>query len=184
MEFKIEQSKKNWQTYKIIYIVMLVIAIVAVLAFSSWVRREVKVSSSFKEDGDGPALLQGRGSEKEDTETLLNRLEWSTYYESRINRWYRMVVITIIIVVLIMVLGMRKLAKPSTIIVLILAVFIPMLATHHFYYAHGDIYNDYYMWKNLQIIRKRLYGNAKYEEPGPPHPEACVPQRVQAMNQQ
>lgn len=184
MDFKMEQSKKNWQAHKIVYVVMLVVVVILVLLCSSLARRQVKISSSFKEDGDGPALLQGRGSEKEETEILLNRLEWSTYYESRITRWYRMVVVTVIIVILISLLAMRKLPKPSTIMILFLAVFIPMLATQHFYYAHGDVYNDYYMWKNIQIIRKRLYGNKKYQDPGPPHPEACVPQRVKAMNQQ
>lgn len=158
--------------------------IVAVIAFSRMARKQVKESSSYNEDGDGHALMKGRGSDYDSSKVLLDRLEWSTYYESRISRWYRMIVITIIVIVLISLLALRKLPKPSTLVIMFVAIFIPFYATHNFYYTHGDIYNDYYMWDNIQRLRKRLKEHGEYCEPPPPHPHSRSPNRVQAMNQE
>ena len=183
MEFKSQQSAGNWEEHKVLYIILLVVTVVAIIVFSRLIRTEIKAQSSFKEDGDGAALYTGRGSDYDDTETLINRIEWSTYYESKISRWYRMIIITIIIVALISLLALRKLPKPSTIITLVVLVFIPMYSCNNFYYTHGDVYNDYYTAENIRRLRKRFFPGSQYKIPPPPHPNAEVPTRVQAMNE-
>ena len=158
MKFKTEASKNNWNQNKLGYILLIVVIIA---------------------DGNGTAYAQGRGNDNDTVEELLDRIEWGSYSEQKVNNMYRYAGIVIISTALISILALRKLPKISTIIIIMIAVFVPMMAANSLYYVHGDIYSSYYIKDNAKRLRKKL-NSRSYKEPPPA--EDNLPTRAQVMN--
>tara|TARA_R110002072_G_scaffold45565_6_gene126946 strand:- start:1667 stop:2263 length:597 start_codon:yes stop_codon:yes gene_type:complete len=182
MKFKTEASKNNWNQNKLGYILLIVVIVLVIL----WVNRlKLKESKGFSEkkgniaDGNGTAYAQGRGNDNDTVEELLDRIEWGSYSEQKVNNMYRYAGIVIISTALISILALRKLPKISTIIIIMIAVFVPMMAANSLYYVHGDIYSSYYIKDNAKRLRKKL-NSRSYKEPPPA--EDNLPTRAQVMN--
>ncbi len=167
-----------WDRYKWHYIVILVIVILIILYIIQIQTKELSTSSSGRSaDGNGDLYYLGRGDKDDSVEMLLNRIEWSSYLFKRTSLWSRILFVTIFIVLLIILVAIRKLPTPSTIVILFFVVFIPVYAAHQFFYTHGDVYNDYYIKNNVKIIRNKL--NLSPGEPDDPTSE--IPDRPFVM---
>lgn len=128
-------------------------------------------------DGNGDALYLGRGGIDEPSNVLLDRIEWSSYLNRRISFWQRAFLMTLIALILIILLGIKRLPKPTELVVIFFCVFIPIVGVNGFFYTHGDVYNDYYIKMNTQMLRHKL----GYTKSDPPEPTARIPDRPLVM---
>ncbi len=169
----------NAVEHKMAYIV---IAIIIVLLIIYVKRKQIKEHTTNngrkKADGNGDAYYLGRGSDEDSIGELLDRIEWSTYLNNRVTYWYRVFMISIIITAIVICFVMRKLPTPGVTILLFFVIFIPIYAVHQLQYVHGDVYNDHYIKRNVETLRKKL--NLKKQHPKQPK-EDNIPDRVNVM---
>jgi len=153
-----ELDTSNVGKHKIAFLILLIIVIVLIVIAKRNVVTDLKGTGEYREkhDGNGNAYYMGRGHSRESIEVLLDRIEWSTYLNSRISVIWRFFIITIIIMLFVVIVVMQKVPTPAKMILLFLAIFIPMFATHQLFYMHGDVYNDYYIKNNVQLLREKL----------------------------
>ena len=159
----------EWSNHRLEYIIIIIVVVVVLV----YVYRQQKLETRGEGlhgckpgDGNGTSTYYGRGSKEDSVEELLNRIDWASYLPKRITLWYKVLVMSLIITVLVMLLVSRKLLTPSRLITLFVCVFIPIYAMSQFYYVHGEIYNDYYIKNNVDLLRQKLHAKAAH----PPHP--------------
>lgn len=178
-----ELDIENFSRYKIAYIIIIIVIIALILVAKNCLGLELKGSGDgrLRGDGNGESHYLGRGHSSEPVALLLDRIEWSTYLENRISIISRFVIITVIIMLFVICVIMQKVPTPAKTILLFLVVFIPMYATHQLHYVHGDVYNDYYIKKNVHFIREKL--DLKKGHPKrPPPPHYKIPGRTDVMH--
>lgn len=166
---------------KLAYIIIIVILIILLVYTARIKSRETKgsgIPGRKYGDGNGESYYYGRGSKDDNVEDLLNRIDWSTYLNRRVTRWARIFMIVTIIVFMVIVLVMRKFPHPAMFIFLFLVVFIPIYATSQCDYIHGDVYNDYYIKHNVDLIREKLNFKARH----PKKPTEKIPTRNTVTN--
>lgn len=172
-QFDLSQLKEN----KIAYLVIVVIVAILVIYAQKSKARETKgkgIPDRNGVDGNGTSYYYGRGSSDDSVSELLDRIDWSTYLEKRVTLWYRMLVPVLVAAILIAVLVMRKVPHPATLIILVILIFIPIYAIRQFDYVHGDVYNDYYIKRNVALLRAKLgLEKSKVKEPS-----SFVPKRT------
>lgn len=180
-----ELNTENFFQHKIAYIIIIIVIIALILAAKNCLGLELKGPGEgklgegrFRGDGNGESHYLGRGHPSESTAVLLDRIEWSTYLENRISIVSRFVLITIIIMLFVICVIMQKVPTPAKTILLFLVVFIPMYATHQMHYVHGDVYNDYYIKKNVHMLREKL----GLKKGHPVHPRSNIPGRTDVMH--
>jgi len=144
----------NWKYYKIHYIIIIIIVII--LLFIVIKHQGCELKGENGNDGDGTATRLSRGSEDDSIEELLNRLDWSSNLNERTSINERYFVCSIIVVILIIIIVYQGLPKPGMIIILFIIIFLPFYAFYNYFYVHGDIYNNYYIKKNVDILRSKL----------------------------
>ena len=147
----------HWEQYKLHYVVVVIvlgILLYTVFAIQNTELRTDGVRSS--EDGNGELYALGRGDASEDTQTILNRITWAASLHKRINLWARVFLQTTFVVLLIILLIFRRLPKPQEIVITYFCVFVPIFSLENFMHTHGDVYNDYNIRANAQILRDRF----------------------------
>lgn len=171
----------EWKQHRSVYLIILIIVVIVILHVRKQQKLETRgdgLQGRKAADGNGTSTYYGRGSPDDSIEELLNRIDWSSYLSKRITLWYKVFTMTLIIVVFVILLVLRKLPSPSKLIILFIVVFVPIYAMSQFYYVHGEIYNDYYIKHNVQLIREKL--RLKAGCPGEPRCE--VPKRTSVMH--
>lgn len=171
----------QWSQHRLAYLIILIIVIVVILHVRKQQKLETRgngVNGRKAADGNGTSTYYGRGSHDDSVEELLNRIDWSSYLPKRITLWYKVIVITLVITLFVILLIMRKLPSPSKLIILMIVIFVPIYAMSQFYYVHGEIYNDYYIKRNVELIREKLELNAEH----PKEPKSEVPKRAVVMH--
>lgn len=169
----------NWNRYKLHYIIILIIVIIICIYIYSTQEKELRgTGSRSRGDGNGEIYYLGRGSEIDTPMVLIDRIEWSSYLEKRITLWQRVFISTLASVIFVILLGTKKLPPPGTIVIMFLVIFIPFYAVHQLFYVHGDVYNDYYIKTNTQLLRNKL----DYNKNTPPEPADNIPDRPYVMN--
>ena len=170
----------NWNKYAVQYIFLLIIVIIIIFIIFSSQGEELRGGHNErpKSDGNGEIFYLGRGSENDSVATLVDRIEWAAYLEKRTTYWQRVIVMTFVITLLIILLVMRGLPKPGAIVLMFFVIFIPIYAVHQLFYVHGDVYNDYYIKTNAELLRDKL--NLDRNEPPPPADN--IPDRPFVMN--
>lgn len=176
----------NWSKYRSVYLVIILVVVIAILL----IRRQQKVEEKgqgqlgpdgeprVEQDGNGESHYYARGSPKDSTSELLDRIEWASYLEKRTCFPIKALLMSLIIVGLIIVLVLRKLPHPTKVLILLVTVFIPIYAVHQLKYTHSDIYNDFYIKNNVDLLRAQLglqRGSVR-------HPRCDPPARAQVMN--
>lgn len=149
----------EWSKHRLAYVIILIVVIVVLLHVRQQQKLETRGDSLHGRkpaDGNGTSTYHGRGSKKDSVEELLNRINWASYLPKRITLWYKVVIMSLVITVLVMLLVSRKLLAPAKLITLFVCVFIPIYAMSQFYYVHGEIYNDYYIKHNVDLIQQKL----------------------------
>lgn len=149
----------NWSKHKLEYTIILIIVIVVLVYINVKKSREKRgggIRGRKVADGNGEAYYYGRGSKLDSVGELLDRIDWASYLDKRIALWYRIIVITFIAMLLIMAFVTKRLLKPTEMLVLFFMIFVPFYASHQLDYVHGDIYNDYYIKHNVELIRDKL----------------------------
>lgn len=168
----------NWSEYMYHYIVIVII--IFIVAYFIYTTQGPELNGRHvreKGDGNGNALYLGRGSIDEPSNVLLDRIEWSSYLNRRISFWQRAFLMTLIALILIIMFAVRRLPKPTELVMLFICIFIPIVGVNSFFYTHGDVYNDYYIKMNAQMLRHKL-GHVKND---PPEPTATIPDRPLVM---
>jgi len=170
----------NWSNHKAEYLIILVI-VVMILVFVNRQKSKEKRGGGIKgrivADGNGEAYYRGRGSKHDSVAELLDRIDWASYLDKRITLWYRIIVITFIVMLFIMAFVIKRLLRPTEMVVLFFVVFVPFYASHQMDYVHGDIYNDYYIKRNVELIREKLgveKGKVKAPKVDPPSRPAVM----------
>jgi hypothetical protein len=172
---------KAWKSNRLAYLIIIIIVIIILVLASKGISKERKgrgLSDRRHVDGNGTAYYQGRGCLEDSVPELLDRIDWAAYVEKRTTLWFRTVILTVVATALVVVLVMKKLPKPPALVMLIVAIFIPFYAGHQLHYVHGDVYNDYYIKRNVELLRKKL--NLKKGKVKDPKCEA--PKRALVMN--
>lgn len=149
----------NWSKHKLEYAIILIVVILIIVYVSRHKSREKRgrgIKNRTVADGNGEAYYYGRGSKHDSIPELLDRIDWSTYLDKRITLWYRTIIITFIAMLLVMAFVVKRLLRPTEMIVLFFVIFVPLFAAHQLDYVHGDIYNDYYIKHNVELIREKL----------------------------
>lgn len=171
----------NFKNHKAAYIIMIITVLLVIVYIHYAKMRESKgygIPGRKTADGNGTAYYHGRGGKGDSVSELLDRIDWSSYLEKRITMWYRMFMVTVIAIALIVVIVLRKLPTPPALILLSVSIFIPFYASHQLHYVHGDIYNDYYIRRNVRLLRAKL-GLKRFDVPEPPDK---IPSRTRVMN--
>jgi len=167
-----------WERDKWKYLVIVIIIAIVVFYIAGHQNTELRGQGHRKKgDGNGDAVYLGRGHHKENVSEILNRIEWSTYLERRITQWHRIFLMSLIISILIILLIIRALPSAATFVLLFIIIFIPIMATRQLFYVHGDIYNDYYIKHNVEILRRKF----GYEKEDPKEPTEEFPDRPNVM---
>lgn len=177
-QFDFSELVKN----KLAYLILLIVIVVLIIYTHNAKMKETKgknVHGRKPMDGNGEAYYYGRGSDHDTVSQLLDRIDWSTYLEKRTAYWNRLFLTVLIVSVLIFLFVWRKIPHPSMAIFLFLAIFIPIYASHQFDYVHGDIYNDYHIKHNVELLRKKLGAEKRAF---PPKPTDHIPSRTTVMN--
>ena len=143
----------DWKRYRYHYLVIIIVVIIILWFALTNQRSKLK---NGKNDGEGSVFDKGRGSSKEDIETLLNRIDWSTYLYKRIGWHERFIIPTLIAVGIIILVVYKRLPSPVVIILLLIIIYISFLTFSAFFYFHGDMYNDFYIKNNVDMIRDKL----------------------------
>lgn len=159
---------------------VLIFVVILVLYFIiKMILKEIRSDGSVDaRDGNGSSQLLGRGSESDSVEVLVNRIEWSAYLEKRISFWGRALIMTFIIALIISIMSKKDYKTASEILLLFFMIFVPILSVHSFFYTHADVYNDYYIKTNAELLRSKL-GLQKYD---PPSPDSDSPDRPLVMS--
>ena len=170
----------NWNKYAIHYIILIIIVIIVIFIIFNKQEEELRGGHSDRPrgDGNGDIFYLGRGSEKDSVATLVDRIEWAAYLDKRTTFWQRVTVMTFVITLLIILLIMRQLPKPGTIVLMFFVIFIPIYAVHQLFYVHGDVYNDFYIKTNAELLRDKLI----LERNEPPPPADNIPDRPFVMS--
>ena len=121
------------------------------------------------EDGNGPLYYKARGSKNDSVEVLLDRIQWSTYLHKRANIWQRAFIIALIITLLIFLIVLLPLNKwclpyPGYIILVLIVSWLVILMGYSYFYTHGDIYNDYYVYRNVELLREKMNVVGKFRD--------------------
>jgi hypothetical protein len=178
MNEKLYFDTSNWQKYKVHYFIILIVVIIIVIIIMN--HQEVEQRGRGKRtrgDGNGDIYYLGRGSEQDSVAVLIDRIEWSAYLDKRTTLWQRVIITTFVVMFFVIALVLRKLPTPGTIILLFFTIFIPIYATHQLFYVHGDVYNDYYIKTNAELLREKL----NLEKNDPPEPADNIPDRPYVM---
>lgn len=161
--------------YLVQYIVILIIAFI--LFYFAWTsqyyERNGQIGDEWKE-GNGPIHADGRGSKKDSTAVLLDRLTWLSYSDNRISWWQRLITPTLVAVALIC-LASKELPSPTMIVIMLITIYISFMAFRSYYQVHGDLYIDYYIRNNADLIRQKM---GLEEHLAPPTKSKEVPARV------
>lgn len=162
-----EFDASNLKEYKVAYLVMLIVIVVIIIYIRNCRMSELTGNGTRKKgDGNAENYYYGRGSPQDSVSELLDRIDWSTYLEYRLSILQRLFIPIVISVLFIMVFVMNKVPTPGKTILLFLSIFVPAYATHQLYYIHGDVYNDYYIKRNVELIREKLgLKKGKVEKP-------------------
>lgn len=170
-----------WKSNRLAYLIIIIVIIVVLVVASKGISKERKgrgIPDRRYVDGNGTAYYQGRGCRDDSVSELLDRIDWATYVDKRTTLWFRTIILTVIATALVTALVIRKLPTPPTLIMLIVAIFIPFYAGHQLHYVHGDIYNDYYIKRNVELLRKKLdVKKGKVKDP-----KCEAPKRALVMN--
>lgn len=171
-------DNSNWKYYKIHYIVIAIIVIIILVYIHSCQEQELRGSASrARGDGNGDIYYLGRGNIHDEVNTLVDRTQWCSYLDKRVTFWQRIFVATIVAMIFVILLAMRKLPTPGGIVILFFCIFVPVYAVHQLFYVHGDVYNDYYIKTNMELIRDKL----GFEKSTPPDPIDNIPDRPFVM---
>lgn len=164
----------EWSRHRLAYLIIVILVIVVLVHVRQQQKLETRgdgLGGRKAADGNGTTTYYARGSKDDSVEELLDRIDWASYLPKRITLWYKVVVISLVITVLVMLLVSRKLLHPAKLITLFLCVFIPIYAMSQFYYVHGEIYNDYYIKNNVELLRQKLHVEARH----PSKPKSDLP---------
>ena len=147
-----------WSTYYGHYIIIFMILLFVLLLMVREQGKEARGNSCNRPsvDGNGSIYYRARGHRSESIETLLDRTEWATYLSYRASIWQRLLISSIIATGLVILLVYRGFPLPGDIIMLLVVIFLSFYTCHKFMYTHGDIYNDFYIKNNVNIIRRKL----------------------------
>ena len=169
----------NWRHYKWHYVVILVIIIAIIIYIYMTQEKELRGGGHRKRgDGNGDIYYLGRGNNNDPPNVLIDRIDWAAYLEKRVTLWQRIFVGTLAAMFFVILLGMRKLPTPGTIVIIFISIFIPIYAVHQLFYVHGDVYNDFYIRTNAQLLRDEF----GFDKNFPPEPIDNIPDRPYVMN--
>ena len=99
------------------------------------------------------AMAKGYGTKKEMLNTLLSRIQWVNNYKSRINfsaRMYFPAFLIAFMICSVFSLNIRQF------VFIILLSWIILMSHHRWIDHHSDKFVNYYIDKNVEIIRKKL----------------------------
>lgn len=174
LESMVSFDVSEWSRHRLAYLIILVIVIIVLLHVRQQQKLETRgdgIHGRKGADGNGTSTYYGRGSHEDSIKELFDRIDWASYLPKRITLWYKVVIMSLVISIFVMLLVNRKLLAPSKLITLFVVVFIPIYAMSQFYYVHGEIYNDYYIKHNVDLLRLKLHLGADH----PPTPRSAIP---------
>ena len=131
------------------------IAILSLIFYIIYYKQDTEIKHNKKrKDGEGKIYRRGRGHEDENIELLLERIYWSTYLHKRVNKYERIILTTILILVAFVtifeVCSIFQLLGMGIIIFTFIYIFTNLM------YVHGDIHNDGNVRKNIRLLEKKL----------------------------
>lgn len=171
MDFDTSEIKKSGIYYLVIILVLVLVLIHVIKTQRSELSGHGKRKNA---DGNGDIYYLGRGSKNDSTAELLDRIDWASYLDKRVTKWQRTFMITLIVMILVILIVLRKIPAPSTFILLFVAIFIPIYASNNMLYVHGDMYNDHYIKNNVTLLRQKL----GLKKNLPSEPKSDAPDRV------
>tara|TARA_R110001599_G_scaffold266539_1_gene467318 strand:- start:43477 stop:43998 length:522 start_codon:yes stop_codon:yes gene_type:complete len=172
----IEKIKNNL-TIIILIIVVIIIFYCVLQSQTKQLRTDGTFSSA---DGNGYLFYLGRGSSDDSLETLLHRTHWAAYLNKRTQKWERVFMITIVIMILLFAIQWRGFPSPTKFVTYFFIIFFVIFMMNNFFYVHGDIYNDAYIRKNILLITEKLSLNGQFQF-DPPLPTSDAPDRLDVM---
>lgn len=122
--------------------------IILILAVSLFISFKYHIGSS------NASVMKGYGNEKESTEILLDRIEWSNHYPARLNITARYAFYSVLISFLTSIIYGNGSAQ--NILQSIIIVWMILIGSHSFFVHHSDKFTSYFIDDNLSMIRKKL----------------------------
>jgi hypothetical protein len=168
---------QKWLAHIILVIVIFVVLIVIIQTQ----QRELRTDGTQKStDGNGSLYYYGRGSDGDSVDMLLLRTYWSAYLQKRLERWQRVFLITLFILIILMTIVWKRCPSVPKILVTSSIVFFVIYMLENFMYIHGDIYNDANIRNNTKLLANKLNLDVDFNRK-PPAPLSDAPDRVTIM---
>jgi hypothetical protein len=122
--------------------------IILILGLSLFISFKHHIGSS------NASVMKGYGNEKESTEILLDRIQWSNHYPARLNITARYAFFSVFISFLTSVIYGNGSAQ--NILQSIIVVWMILMGSYYFCLHHSDKFNSYFIDDNVSMIRKKL----------------------------
>lgn len=117
-----------------------------------------------KGDGYSKNYMYGEGSKKDDVESLLDKIEWLTHFESRTVKWRRFMLTALIITGLISLFIIKRPLSGTEILSFVFIIYIVLFTLSNFYIFHYERYPEVHIRDNVMSIRDRLNLKKKLRE--------------------
>lgn len=159
------------------YIILIIIVVFVILHMRKhqFIERNGKIGDNYVE-GNGTMHYKSRGGEEDSIAVLLDRITWASYSDKYVTHWERLVLPTAIATTIIVLAAYDKIPTPMQTILIIFAIFIAFLIFKSYFQIHADVYNDFYIRRNADLIRDKL---GLEENPAPDPVTDYVPSRVE-----
>ena len=163
------------------HIILVIVIFIVLIVIIQTQQYELRTDGPQKStDGNGSLYYYGRGSEADPIDVLLLRTYWSAYLQKRLERWQRVFLITLFIVIILITIVWKKTPSVPKILVVGTVVFFVIYMLENFMYIHGDIYNDANIRNNTKLVASKLGLDVNFDQkPGAPLSDA--PDRVTIM---
>lgn len=110
----------------------------------------------FKGDGCSKHYRYGQNDPTDNPETLLDKIEWLTHFNSRTVRWRRYILMSIIITVLLIFFIFKKYLNIHEFLITVFIIYLILYSFSNFYTYHYERYPEMHTRDNITEIRNKL----------------------------
>lgn len=116
----------------------------------------VSLFISFKNHigASNTSVMKGYGNDKESTQILLDRIQWSNHYPARLNISVRYALYSVFISFLTSIIYGNR--SSQNILQSVIIVWVILIVSYYFFVHHSDKFTSYFIDDNLSMIRKKL----------------------------